>query len=63
MFKFELSEQMTMVIADALGNHPYKEAAPVIAEIQRQVNNQRIPMGGNGRMDQPRAEEQKVNNV
>jgi hypothetical protein len=54
MFRFELSEQMTAVIANALGNHPFREAAPVINEIQRQINNQR-PMPGvatNGKQDQ-----------
>ena len=40
MLKLELSEQMVMVIANALGNHPYRESAPVIAEIQRQINGQ-----------------------
>lgn len=40
MFKFELPEQMTAVIVAALGEHPYRESAPVIAELQRQINNQ-----------------------
>ena len=43
MFKLELTEQMVMVIATALGNHPYREAAPVILEIQKQINGQRMP--------------------
>jgi hypothetical protein len=54
---FDLSDQMTMVVIAALGNHPYREAAPVIAEMQRQANaQQRMPgmpsMPGNGK-DQP----------
>lgn len=44
--RFELSDQMVMVIVSALGNHPYREAAPVIMELQRQVNNQRPPTNG-----------------
>lgn len=44
MFRLELSEQMTMIIVAALGGHPYREAAPVIAELQKQINNQRMPM-------------------
>ncbi len=49
---FELSDQMTMVVIQALGNHPYKDAAPVIIEMQRQANAQRMPQG-NGKPDQP----------
>lgn len=48
MFRLELTEQMTMVIAEALGNHPYKESAPVIAEIQKQVNSQMASRSRNG---------------
>lgn len=46
MFHFDLSEQMTMVIAEALSNHRFKDAAPVIHEIQRQINAQRPSNGG-----------------
>lgn len=61
MYKLELSEQMMGVIASALGSHPYREAAPVIHELQRQINNQRMPMPPtNGKMEQP--EEQRINN-
>lgn len=53
MFKLELSEQMVMVIINALGNHAYREAAPVIAELHKQVNNQRISMPpSNGKAEQ-----------
>jgi hypothetical protein len=41
MLKFELSEQHVNVIAQALGNAPYSVAAPVIAELQNQINAQR----------------------
>ena len=52
MFKFELSEQMFSVIANALGNHPFREAAPVVQELQRQLNAQRMN-GGMPRDAQP----------
>jgi hypothetical protein len=42
--RFDLSDQMTMTVLNALSNHPYREAAPVIAEMQRQANSQR-PQG------------------
>lgn len=49
---FDLSDQMTMVVIAALGNHPYREAAPVIAEMQRQANAQQRPvMPGNGKAE------------
>ncbi len=48
MFKLELTEQMTMIIATALGNHPYREAAPVIVELQRQINMQQAARASNG---------------
>lgn len=40
MMRLELSEQMLAIIAEALGNHRFREAAPVISEIQRQINAQ-----------------------
>lgn len=40
MVKLELSTEMIAVIAAALGNHPYRQAAPVIAAIQRQFDAQ-----------------------
>lgn len=48
---FDLSDPMTMVIIEALGNHPYKEAAPVIGELQRQINSQRPPVQSNGKVE------------
>lgn len=40
MFRFELSPQMISVISQALGNAPYSVAAPVVTELQRQINEQ-----------------------
>jgi hypothetical protein len=40
MVKLELSEQMIQVIGEALGNAPFKTSAPVIAELQKQINAQ-----------------------
>lgn len=40
MLKFELSPQILSVISQALGNTPYSVAAPVVAELQRQINEQ-----------------------
>lgn len=37
---FVLSEQMVLVIGEALANSPYKISAPVIAELQKQINAQ-----------------------
>ena len=41
--KFTLSLDMTNVIMDALGGTPYRTAAPVIAELQRQAQPQMQP--------------------
>jgi hypothetical protein len=38
MIKLELSEQMLQVIGDALANAPYRVSAPVLAEIQKQLD-------------------------
>lgn len=43
MIKLELSQQMIQVIADALGNSPYRVAAPVLNEMQKQINEQQAP--------------------
>ncbi len=43
MLKLELSEQMIAVIGQALGQAPYNVAAPVVAEIQKQINAQKAP--------------------
>jgi hypothetical protein len=40
MLKFELSLEMLNVIGEALGNGPHKVVAPVIAELQKQINAQ-----------------------
>ena len=40
MFKLELSDKHLAVIGAALGKAPYDVAAPVIAEIQKQINAQ-----------------------
>ena len=40
MIKLELTDQMVAVIGAALGNYPFKDAAPVVAEIQKQIGNQ-----------------------
>ena len=38
--KLELPEQMVAVIGEALQNAPYKHAAPVLVEIQKQIDAQ-----------------------
>ena len=38
--RLDLSDQALMTIMAALGNHPYREAAPAIMELQRQINAQ-----------------------
>lgn len=41
MIKLELSEQMMAVIAEALQSAPYRMSAPVLNELQRQIDKQR----------------------
>ena len=49
MIQLTLSEQMLSVIAEALANHRFRDAAPVIGEIQKQINAQMPrPPAGNG---------------
>lgn len=49
MIKIELSNEMLTVIAAALGNHPFRQAAPVVSELQRQIDaQQRANVGSNG---------------
>lgn len=54
MWKFEFSEQMTGIIAEALSNMPYRKSAPVIAEMQKQIEAQvkqqslELKLQGNG---------------
>lgn len=43
MLKFELSEQYVAIIGKALGAQPYDAVAPVIAELQKQINEQQKP--------------------
>lgn len=40
MLKFELTPEMVAVIGRALGAQPYDAVAPIIAELQRQINAQ-----------------------
>ncbi len=44
MLKFELSEQMVAVISNALANGPYAQVAPVVAEMNKQITEQRKPV-------------------
>lgn len=55
MFTLELPEHMVMVLIEALSNHRYKDAAPVIAELQRQISKQHMARsnGGAERIDAP----------
>lgn len=58
MFKFELTEQQVEVIGRALANAPYGQVAGVIADLQRQVNEQRkqpLPVQTNGKTDENHA--------
>jgi 16S rRNA A1518/A1519 N6-dimethyltransferase RsmA/KsgA/DIM1 with predicted DNA glycosylase/AP lyase activity len=50
MIKLELSEQMVAVVGEALGNMPYKISAPVVAEIQKQIEAQRPKANGKGEL-------------
>ena len=43
MLKFELTEKMVEIIGNALGVQPYNVVAPVIVEMQKQVNEQQKP--------------------
>lgn len=38
--KFDLTDQQVQVIAEALGNAPFRTSAPVINELQRQITEQ-----------------------
>ncbi len=40
MLKFELTEEHVAVLGRALDQMPYAVAAPVVAEMQRQINAQ-----------------------
>jgi hypothetical protein len=53
MVKLELSEQMVAVIGASLGNAPYRDSAPVIAEMQRQIDAQNPNRATNGPAGMP----------
>jgi hypothetical protein len=44
MYKLELSDQQLSVINDALMQMPYHLAAPLIAHINQQIQEQRIKL-------------------
>jgi hypothetical protein len=53
MLKFELSEQAVAIIGKALGAQPYDAVAAVIAELQKQINEQQKSIAmpsGNGKV-------------
>lgn len=45
-FTLELTEQQVAIIGKALGSAPYELVAPLIAEIQRQIDTQQKSNGG-----------------
>jgi hypothetical protein len=53
MLKFELTEQQVAVIGKALGAQPYDLAAPVIAELQKQIAAQQKPKEAGELKDAP----------
>lgn len=51
MLKFELSEQMVAAMARVLSSGPYNVVAPILEELQKQINAQapsRAPTNGDG---------------
>lgn len=40
MLIFALSEEMVDIIGKSLGKQPYEIVAPVVAELQKQINQQ-----------------------
>lgn len=40
--KFDLPDEMVNVISQALGNAPFRVALPVIQEMQRQIDLQKV---------------------
>lgn len=50
-FKLELTEQQVAIIGQILGKAPYEVAAPIIADIQRQIDSQQKPNGGKKAID------------
>ena len=56
MFKFEFSEQHTREIAAVLEGAPYRVAAPILAEMQKQISAQQkteLPQQQNGQRLKP----------
>lgn len=55
MYLLTLDERMMQVIVDSLSNAPYRIAAPVLAELQKQVNQQNTEQAskGNGQEAHP----------
>ena len=43
MLTFELSEQMAVTIGQILGKAPYEVVAPILAEMQKQIDAQKNP--------------------
>ena len=43
MLKFEISEQMVMTIGQILGKAPYEAVAPILTEMQKQIDEQKRP--------------------
>lgn len=62
MLKFELSPEMLNVIGECLGNGPHKVVAPVIAELQKQINAQQEAQKLNGQKPAADEAEQPVVN-
>jgi hypothetical protein len=48
MFKFEFSEQHTREIAAVLEGAPYRVAAPILAEMQKQISAQQKQSSAQG---------------
>lgn len=46
MIKLELPDQMVAIIGECLGNGPHKIVAPVITEIQKQIDAQQPMLNG-----------------
>ena len=65
MFKFEFSEQHTREIAAVLEGAPYRIAAPILAEMQKQISAQQkqspVQTQGNGKENLTPHETQSAN--
>jgi hypothetical protein len=50
MLRFEFTEQMAQQIAEIIQGAPYRVAAPILQEMQKQINAQQAPPpSGNGK--------------